>query len=252
MGVRLLNRTTRELSLTAVGSRLLERCVVLQDQLALVFNDLAEAGVSPSGRFAITYPHSLESVIILPAIEQLCKEYPKLQPVLVADDKLLDLVENQLDLAIHVGELSDSGYRALPVGSLTELFCATPNYLNVNGRINSLEELSMHRWISTSWQKPNTSVSYVDNCGHASVNLNEYAKVNTLPAALGMALQNIGIVLIPDVVAKPLINSGSLVNVLEQVVGPKWPVYSVHAYQNEKPIHITRFHQLISRGFDGV
>ena len=252
LGVRLLNRTTRELSLTAVGSRLLERCVVLQDQLALVFNDLAEAGVSPSGRFAITYPHSLESVIILPAIEQLCKEYPKLQPVLVADDKLLDLVENQLDLAIHVGELSDSGYRALPVGSLTELFCATPNYLNVNGRINSLEELSMHRWVSTSWQKPNTSVSYVDNCGHASVNLNEYAKVNTLPAALGMALQNIGIVLIPDVVAKPLINSGSLVNVLEQVIGPKWPVYSVHAYQNEKPIHITRFHQLISRGFDGV
>jgi len=252
LGTRLLNRTTRELSLTAIGSKLLDRCTVLQDQLSLVFNDLAEAGLSPSGRFAITYPHSLESSVILPAIHQLCKEYPKIQPVLVADDKLLDLVENQLDLAIHVGELPDSGYRALPVGSLTELFCATPFYLNANGVISSLEDLSKHRWISTSWQKSKTTISYVDNWSYATVCLNEYAKVNTLPAAIGMALQNIGIALIPDVIAKPLIQSGSLVNVMKQVVGPKWPVYTVHAYQNEKPIHITRFHQLICRSFDNI
>ena len=109
LGVRLLNRTTRELSLTAIGSKLLERCTVLQDQLSLVFNDLAEAGVSPSGRFAVTYPHSLESSIILPAVEQLCIEFPHLEPVLIADDAPLDLVEHQLDVAIHVGELNRPG-----------------------------------------------------------------------------------------------------------------------------------------------
>ncbi|MGI1677601.1 MAG: LysR family transcriptional regulator [Cellvibrionaceae bacterium] len=252
LGVRLLNRTTRELSLTAIGTKLLERCTVLQDQLSLVFSDLADAGVSPRGRFAITYPHSLESTIILPAIEQLCKEFPDLEPVLIADDDTLDLVENQIDVAIHVGELPDSSYRALPIGSLTELFCATPFYLNKNGDISSIEELSQHRWISTSWQKANTKIACKKNEKKETVTLNEFAKTNTLPAAIGMTLQNLGIALVPDILARPLFKTGDLVQIAKHLIGPEWPVYTVHAYQKEKPIHLTRFHQLICRSFEGV
>lgn len=252
LGVRLLNRTTRELSLTAIGSTLLSHCIVLQDQLSLVFNDIAEAGVKPQGRFAVTYPHSLESTVILPAIEQLCKEYPNLEPVLIADDTSLDLVENQLDLAIHIGELPDSSYRALPIGSLTELFCATPAYLNNNGDISSIEKLSQHPWIATSWQKANTKVSLTGNGKKQTIVLNEFAKANTLPAAIGMVLRNLGVALLPDIVAKPLFQSGALVHLVKDVVGPEWPVYAVHAYQHEKPIHITRFHQLICRSFEEI
>jgi len=250
LGVRLLNRTTRELSLTAIGSTLLKRCIVLQDQLSLVFNDLAESGVSPRGRFAITYPHSLELEIILPAIEQLCKEFPNLEPTLIADDYSLDLVENQLDIAIHIGELPDSGYRALPIGSLKELFCATPSYLNQHGEIESIEELAQHRWISASWQKKNTTINYIKSGKKEKVMLNEFAKANTLPAAVGMSLRDLGIVLVPDVVANALFRSGQLVQIAKHLSGPEWQVYTVHVYQHEKPIHITRFHQLICRMFD--
>ena len=250
LGVRLLNRTTRELSLTAVGANLLKRCTVLQDQLSLTFSDLAEAGVSPSGRFAITYPHSLESSVILPSIEQLCREYPKLQPVLIADDAPLDLVKNQLDLSIHIGELPNSGYRALPVGSLSELFCATPAYLNKNGSIESISDLIEHPWISTSWQNPSNTVTNVDTSARESISLNEFAKANTLPATLGMTLRNLGIALVPNVAALPLFQSGELVHIAKNIIGPEWPVYTVHAYQSEKPIHVTRFHQLICRHFE--
>lgn len=252
LGVRLLNRTTRELSLTAVGSKLLDRCTVLQDQLSLAFNDLSEAGLSPQGRFAITYPHSIETAIILPAIEQLCKEYPNLEPELIADDSTLDLVENQLDLAIHIGELADSSYRALPVGSVTELFCATPFYVNKQGDSSSTQELSQHRWISTSWQNINTNISYISNQKNETIRLNEFAKANTLPAVIGMALRHLGIALIPDVIARPLFESGKLVQIAKELRGPQWPVYTVHAYKSEKPIHITRFHQLICRGFEKI
>ncbi len=249
LGVRLLNRTTRDLSLTAIGSKLLERCTVLQDQLSLVFDDLAEAGISPAGRFAVTYPHSLEPTIILPAIEQLCNEYPKLEPVLVADDDKHDLVENQLDVAIHVGELPDTSYRALPIGSLKELFCASPTYLNKNGDISSLEDLLQHRWIATSWQNAAVKISDKKAETQQIITLKEFAKTNTLPAAIGMTLRNLGIALIPDILARPLLEAGDLVHIAKNLTGPEWPVYTVHAYQNDKPIHLTRFHQLVCRKF---
>lgn len=251
-GVRLLNRTTRKLSLTPAGDRLFERCNVLKDQLALIFNDLEELGASPKGRFAVTYPYSLESTVVLPAIEQICIEYPNLEPVLMADDTTLDLITNQIDVAIHIGELPDSGYRALPIGSLTELFCTTPLYLNKHGNISSTEELCRHRWISTSWQRSNTKVTCVKTRVSKNIMLNEFAKSNSLPAAIGMTLKHLGIALIPDVIATPLIQSGSLVHIAKHLRGPEWPVYSVHAYQAEKPIHITRLHQLICQKFNEI
>lgn len=250
LGATLLNRTTRELSLTALGSRLLERCTVLQDQLSLLFNDLDEAGLSPSGRFAVTFPNSLQSAIIIPAIEQLLTEYPNLEPELIADDKSLDLVEHNIDVAIHIGELPDSGYRALPIGSLVELFCAAPLYLSKNGSITSIQELTSHRRIATSWQTPQTTVTNLESGKKENIELTEFSKCNTLSGAVDMALKNLGIVLVPDIVAKPLIQSGQLIHIAKNFQGPEWPVYTVHAYQNEKPVHIARFHQIICRSFE--
>lgn len=250
LGVSLLNRTTRELSLTALGSTLLERSTLLQDQIALLFNDLEEAGTNPSGRFSITYPNSLQPTVIIPAVQQLMAEYPNLEPELIADDQSLNLVEHDLDVAIHIGELPDSGYRALPVGSLVELFCATPLYLSKKGSIPTVHELITHRWIATSWQKPKTTITHLKSGGKETIELNQFAKCNTLTGAIDMALMHLGVVLVPDIIAKPLIQSGQLVHIAKDIQGPQWPVYTVHAYKNEKPIHITRFHQIICRIFE--
>ena len=132
MGIRVLNRTTRGISTTALGEKLLSRCVLLKDQVDLAFMDIATAKDNPKGRFSITFPHALESNIVVPAIEQLCIEYPGLEPELIVNDSSLDLVEENIDVAIHAGTLADSSYRALPVGTITEIFCATPLFLNRN------------------------------------------------------------------------------------------------------------------------
>lgn len=252
LGAALLNRTTREVSLTPLGTKLLERCTVLQDQLSLLFNDLDEAGVNPSGRFAVTFPHSLQSHVITPAIKQLLSEYPNLEPKLIADDKPLDLVEHHLDVAIHIGELPDSGYRALPVGSLSELFCASPRFLIKHKPILSAQDLTSQKWISTSWQRAKTTVTHLKLEKKEIIHLKEYAKCNTLTGAIDLALKDLGIVLVPDVVAKPLIQTGELVHIATDIQGPEWPVYTVHAYQQEKPIHISRFHQIICRSFKSL
>lgn len=251
LGIRVMNRTTRGVSLTALGEKLLQRCGLLQDQVDQMFTEINNAGMAPKGRFAVTFPHSLESSVIIPAIGQLCTEYTGLEPELVVSDSTLDLVTNHLDVAVHLGELPDSSYRALPIGTLTEVFCATPLYLNRTSIPQTLENLCEHRWIATSWQYRKSSVWHKDTHAKTIIALNQFAKVNTLPSALAMALRHMGIVLLPDVVAKPFFKTGDLVQLVSSITGPHWPIYCLHAYPNEKPVHITRFHQLVCRFFAG-
>lgn len=252
LGVRLMNRTTRGISITPIGEKVLKRCLILQDQVDLLFNDLKEAGEAPSGRVSITYPYSLQTHVVLPAIEQLCIEFPGLEPELIADDKTHDLVSNKIDVAIHIGELPDSSYRALPVGNLTEIFCATPVYLNRYGSVESVEDLSAHNWVATSWQSKKMRVTNILNQETQTITLKQTCKANTLLTTVDMTMKHMGIALIPDVLAKPLINTGELVHIAKNFTGPQWPIYTLHAYQSEKPIYITRLHQLVCRLINNI
>lgn len=249
LGIRVLNRTTRGISLTAVGEKLLTRCQLLRDQVNQVFTDVVNAGMNPQGRFAVTLPHAFESNIVIPAIEQLCIEYPGLEPELVVSDKALDLVANKLDVAVYSGQLPDSSYRALPVGTMTEIFCATPLYLNRTAIPTTAEALCDHHWIATSWQHRKMSIWHLDSNESSTITLKPFARANTLACALKMALRHMGIVLLADVVAKSYIRSGELIHIVDRVTGPRWPVHTLHAYQGEKPVHVTRFHQLVRRFF---
>jgi DNA-binding transcriptional LysR family regulator len=224
----------------------------LQGQVDMLFADIVNAGVSPKGPFRITFPHALESNVVIPAINQLCAEYPDLKPELIGSDSRLDLVSNNLDIAIHAGELQDSSYRALPVGTMTEVFCATPLYLNRSPSLKSLKDLCKHRWIATSWQHQKMSIIHLDKHKTAEITLKQVAQANTLPSALEMALHHMGFVLLPEIIAKPLIKTGELVHIVEHISGPQWPVHILHAYQGKRPIHITRFHQIVCRFFAAI
>lgn len=79
--------------------------------------------------------------------------------------------------------------------------------------------------------------------------LNEFARVNSLPSAVELTLQHLGIALLPNIICQPLIDEGKLVRVLPQYTGPHWPFYFIHPYKGEKPLHITRFHQLVKHYF---
>jgi len=250
MDIRILNRTTRGVSTTALGQKLLARCQILKDQVDLVLKDIANAEENPQGRFAVTLPHALESNVVMPAIEQLCVEFPGLEPELIVSDSSLDLVDHHLDVAVHAGELLDSSYRALPIGTVTEIFCASPLYLNKNMIPKKLTDLSQLKWIATSWQKNKMPVYNLADNEKTLIELTQFSKVNTFPSALSMALRHLGMVLLPDNVAKPLIKSGELVHLMPQFTGPIWPLHTLHAYHREKPIHLTRFHQLLCNHFN--
>ena len=100
LGAQLLSRNTRGLSVTPLGSKLLLRCELLQDQVDLAFVELSNAERAPAGTFSVTFPHALEKDIAVPAVRQLGQEYPGLEPRLIVTDRRLDLVRDKLDVAI--------------------------------------------------------------------------------------------------------------------------------------------------------
>ncbi|MFT5759560.1 MAG: DNA-binding transcriptional LysR family regulator [Alteromonadaceae bacterium] len=250
IGQQLLSRHTRGMALTTVGEKLLARCELLRGQVELVYDELNQSKTVPSGKFALTIPHACEEDIVLPALKQLLIEFPLLQIELHVTDDALDLIENNLDLAIYSGDLKDSNYRALPLGIANEVFCASPRYLQRNSRLTELEELTEHNVIAITWQDSPWNI-YENNklTEKYSLPLTFFCKTNTLSSALKMAVQDMGVVLLPEFVIQSSLAKGDLVRVLPQYRGRVWPFYLVHRFQGEKPIHITRFYHLLQHYF---
>lgn len=250
IGQQLLSRHTRGMSLTSAGEKLLGRCELLQDQVNLAFAEIDSGKESPSGVFAITIPHSLEREVVIPALSQLCIEFPDIEPKLLVSDKLQDLIKNKLDVALSFGELKDSHYRALPVGSVSEIICASSVYVQKHDSIKTIEDLQRHRWIAAPWQKQSLAI-YENNAmaDKIDINVNFVATTNTLPTAVEMVLNDMGMALLPEFVLQSELAAGRIIRVLPAYQGRRWPFYMVHRFQAEKPIHVTRFYQLVKHFF---
>jgi DNA-binding transcriptional LysR family regulator len=249
-GQQLLSRNTRGMSLTAAGEKLLSRCELLRDQVDLAYDELAMSKEVPSGIFALTIPHSFEKNIIIPALKQLCLEFPLLKIDLQVTDRPLDLIENNLDVSIYGGELKDSNYRALPIGNTNEIFCASPSYLQNYNKLSKIKDLTSHQVIATSWQKRNLDIfENNDFYQKQSLQLDYFAQANTLPSVLEFILQGMGIALLPEFAVQSALGKNELVRVLPKYQGQQWPFYMVHRFHGDKPIHIIRFHHLVKHYF---
>jgi molybdate transport repressor ModE-like protein len=256
IGVQLLSRNTRGMALTAYGTKLLSRSELLKDQVELAFQELSSAEQTPSGLFCVTFPHLLEKDVVTPALGQLCKEFPRIEIKVLITDEPLDLINDKLDVAIYGGELRDSNYRALPVGKVSEIFCASPAYIQKFGSPETMEELAQHRWISASWQNILQSVYFnmrsltdVKKQLKQATLMHRFAESNSLSCVMSMAQQDMGYVLLPEIASQSLIDQGLMVQIMKRFHGEVWPFYFVHPFQGEKPVHVTRFYQLIKHYF---
>lgn len=242
IGQPLLSRNTRGMALTSLGETLLSRSELLQQQVVHALDTINSNQCEPTGRFAITLPHSCENDIVLPALEQLCIEFPRIEPDIVVTDKALDLIQNNLDVAIRAGDLEDSNYRATPLGNSSDRLCASPLYLSRSGTPEKLSELHNHKLIAAPWQKDWLL------CGEAQ-HLPFSLRSNRLPTTLALAKRHLGIVLLPEFCLRQSIRNGELTPILTELSGRAWPFYFVHRFPVEKPLHVARFQELVSHYF---
>lgn len=243
---QLLIRNTKGVVLTAVGEMLLARSELLSEQLSLTLTELDSIKAQPSGVFKVSIPPFFEKDIVIPAIRQLCLEFPQIKPEVVVTGQWQDLIEHNLDAAIFGGDIHDCSYRALSIGKVSEIFCTSPKYIQQNGAIKNANDLSEHRFIATAWQHDELQLFDNQLENKQLFNVEHYAKVNTVTTALEMALNHMGITLLPEFIVKSHLADKQLIRVLPNTRGRSWHFYFLHQYQGEKPAHITRFYQLFS------
>jgi DNA-binding transcriptional LysR family regulator len=150
LGVRLLNRTTRRIALTDEGREYFERCRHLLADLEDAENALSDRQLTPSGRLAITAPVMFGRLHVAPVVTDFLVAYPEMRARLLLLDRVIDLLEEGIDLAIRIGPLPDSSLVAIPLGTTGRVVCASPDYLARHGVPQRPADLVEHRTIRFS------------------------------------------------------------------------------------------------------
>ncbi len=148
LNTRLLNRSTRHVSVTEHGKRCLAHCRAVLEHLHTLEDEMIDADASPRGVLRVDLPAIVAHHIVIPALPDFLARYPDLRVELSTTDRRVDLVKEGLDCIVRTGMLDDIDLVAKPLGAATTLVCATPDYLARHGTPLTLADLAHHRAVN--------------------------------------------------------------------------------------------------------
>lgn len=213
LGVRLLHRTTRRLSLTEDGRAFYEGCVRILGDLAETEDSLSRARVSPRGRLRVTTPHSFVELNFFPALPRFLARYPNLDVEVFLTDRAVNLVEEGIDCAIRALDIpDDSTLIARHVADVRWITCAAPEYLAARGAPRRIADLEHHNCIRFISQSSGRSVDwrFDEAGGKRSFTPRGNLGVTSLEAAAAAAQRGIGVAQVPDALALRGLRAGTL------------------------------------------
>lgn len=144
LGVRLLNRTTRRIHLTDEGAQYLERCRAILSAVQETEAAFSAGRAEPQGRLAVTAPVLFGRRYVAPLVNEFLQRHPKVTAELVLVDRMVNLVEEGMDVAVRISRLPDSSLVAIPVGTVRRVVCASPDYLRRAGTPRDVQDLRAH------------------------------------------------------------------------------------------------------------
>lgn len=227
--VKLLNRTTRKVNVTADGAAYYERVVRLLADMDDAETSLSSASASPKGRLRVDVPSPLASMILMPALPAFHARYPDIQLDMGVSDRMVDLIDENVDCVVRGGELTDQSLMARHVGDLRLGVYAAPDYLKTAGAPAHPEDLEAthHRIVGFRWARTGKVFPYVMHRDGESVNvLGRYVlAVDDGNAYLAAGLAGMGILWLPDYMSKAHVARGELVPLFEDWRLDPMPLY---------------------------
>ncbi|KVN82168.1 transcriptional regulator [Burkholderia ubonensis] len=219
--IRLLQRTTRRVALTAEGATYYERCARLLADLDDAETLFEDAGASPRGVIRVDLPERFALDKVIPAIPSFHARYPDLRIVMSTTDRFVDLIADGIDCAVRVGALSDTSLVARRIGELAQVNCASPAYLARHGTPRSPDDLPEHVAVgyfsSRTGRELDWEYADMDTGEMHAVKMRSVVSVNSSQAYLACCVAGLGLIQAPrDGLDAPLAD-GTLVEVL-----PEW------------------------------
>lgn len=225
LGVRLLNRTTRQLSTTEAGRKYFERCKRILEEISDLEGSLSDLQTRPTGLLRVHAAVAFGQLYMLPLMFRFRRLYPGLAVDLMLSDRYVDLIQEGVDVAIRFGELRDSQLVARRVGGSTRVCVASPAYLRARGTPKSPGELFSHNCITYNYLFSN-EWEFEGGQGPTTVRVGGDFRANSALTIRAAALEGIGIAHMPTMFVQEDIEKGRLVQVLADY-GP--PAVDVHA-----------------------
>ncbi len=214
LGVRLLQRTTRKLSLTEAGEIYYERTRDIVRAVEEANLAVTEERASPSGILRVTVPASVARLHVAPAVAAFHAQYPAVKVVMSVSDRLADIVDEGLDVAIRSGPLEDSSLIARKVGESRCLVCASPSYLKRAGRPLRPDELSGHACLTFRTHPGSNPWRFRDGEAMTEVRATGPFFADNGEVLVAAACAGLGLVLAPEWLVGEEISRGRLVEVL--------------------------------------
>ncbi|MFD0706873.1 LysR family transcriptional regulator [Photorhabdus akhurstii] len=216
LGVRLLQRSTRSVSLTTEGTLFLERCKRILDEITSAENELLSSISAPQGRLRVSLP--LVSSLMLPVLSAFTMRYPQIELDLDFSDRLVDVIDEGFDAVVRTGELNDSRLMNKRIGSSRFLYVGAPSYFAQYGRPSQPKDLLHHACLMHRFPTTNLLEKWPLCLGASGVDIHLQAKMtcNHVETLLYMTLQGHGIACLPDFTVKQALANGTLLAVLDK------------------------------------
>jgi DNA-binding transcriptional LysR family regulator len=226
---RLLNRTTRRLALTDAGRSYVEACKRILQEVDEAERTAAGEYSATKGHLIITAPVVFGRLHMLPVVTAFLKAYRDITVQLVLADRIVNLLEEHVDLAVRIGPLSGSGLVATRLGAVRLLLCASPAYLAARGTPQRPDELTGHDCITVEGVRAAEAWRFADGKSNAFVAINPRLVVNTAEAAIDAAIAGLGITRVLSYQATSAIRAGTLMVVLQIFEPAPWPINLVYS-----------------------
>ncbi|MGP4845492.1 LysR substrate-binding domain-containing protein [Marinobacter sp. 1Y8] len=227
--VKLLNRTTRKVNVTASGAAYYDRAVKLLADLDDAETGLSNASVLPRGRLRVDVPSPLARMILMPALPGFHAQYPDIQLDMGVSDRMVNLIDEGVDCVVRGGELSGLSLVARRVGDLRLGIYAAPSYLESAGSPSHPQELAApeHYIVGFTWTSADRASPYAMHRNGETVHMQGryVVAVDDGNAYLAAGLAGLGVLWLPDYMAKDHVARGELVRLFENWNLDPMPMY---------------------------
>ena len=245
LGVKLLTRTTRFVRATDAGLRYLEHARRIIADLNEADDAAAGVHAAPRGQLAVTAPVLFGRLYVVPSMVEYLRRYPDMSLTALFLDRIVNLFEEGMDVGVRIGELPDSTMRAIGVGHVRRVVCASPEYLERSGIPQAPMDIARHTVIAASAVTPIAEWKFVTGKKKIIIKVNPRLTVTNNDAAIQAALQGFGITRLLSYQIAPHLASGQLQTVLSEYEPPPLPIHVLHREGRQASAKVRTFVDLL-------
>lgn len=243
LGVTLIHRTTRKLNITPLGQVFYKRCLQGLEEIRAAEQELASSQSEPQGLLRLTAPLELSSSVLPSLLSAYLKQYPKTRVEVLLSDRVIDLLSENVDLAIRAGELKDSSMITKKIGIIHFLLVAAPSYIQAHGQPKHPRDLWKHQCLQF------TPLGYqewrlIGPKGTLNAPIPGQLIINDLAAVKTMTLSGAGIALMPTHYCYQELQSGKLMRILPEWKTKGTPIQFVYPAQRFVAPKLSAFMQI--------